>query len=177
VVDPESGEDVVAGHRTSLGMFFRLEEDAFIAGLDRRFSEVMGLPLENGEGLQVLCYPAGAHSTPHFDFLMPSNPANQASLARSGQRVSTLVTYLNDVEGGGETVFPKIGVSVSPQRGNAVYFEYCNSLGQVDPDSLHTANPVTSGEKWVVTKWMRQRRFISAGASTTTNPLDARLKL
>jgi prolyl 4-hydroxylase len=43
-----------------------------------------------------------------------------------------------------------------------VYFEYCNSRGQVDAESLHAGAPVTAGEKWAVTKWMRQRRFVSA---------------
>jgi prolyl 4-hydroxylase len=162
VVDPQTGLDVVAGYRNSMGMFFRLGEGPLVARLDRRFSEVMRLPVENGEGLQVLCYSAGGATAPHFDYLAPSNAANQASIARSGQRVSTLLAYLNDVEAGGETVFPRAGWSVAPRRGNAVYFEYCNSLGQVDPQTLHAGNPVGRGEKWVVTKWMRQRRFIPA---------------
>jgi len=163
VVDPRTGKDVIAEHRNSFGMFFRLRENAFLARLDRRVSEIMNLDLENGEGFQVLHYPTGAASSPHFDFLQASNAANQASIARSGQRVASLVVYLNDVESGGETVFPKAGWAVSPQRGNAVHFEYCNRLGQVDPDSLHGGNPVLQGEKWVATKWMRERRFVSAG--------------
>jgi prolyl 4-hydroxylase len=143
-------------------MFFRLRENPFIARLDRRIAEVMNLPLENGEGMQVLYYPVGALNAPHLDFLLPSNPTNRTSIARSGQRVSTLIAYLNEVENGGETAFPAAGWEVSPQRGNAVYFEYCNSRGQVDHRSVHGGNPVLAGEKWVATKWMRQRRFISA---------------
>jgi prolyl 4-hydroxylase len=162
IVDPMTGRDVVAGQRTSLGMFFRLRENDFIARLDRRIAEVMNLPIEHGEGLQILHYPQGAGSAPHFDFLVPSNPANQASIARSGQRVSTMVTYLNDVPEGGETVFAHVGWAVSPQRGNAVCFEYANSQGQLDHASLHASNPVLSGEKWVATKWMRQRPFVAA---------------
>lgn len=162
-VDPLTGRDHAGEQRSSLGMFFRLRENAFIARLDERLSALMNLPVENGEGLQVLHYPARAQSMPHFDFLVPSNAANQASLQRSGQRVSTLVSYLNDVEEGGDTVFPETGWSVSPLRGSAVYFEYGNSLGQVDHASLHAGAPVLRGEKWVATKWMRQRRFVAAG--------------
>ena len=161
-VDPLTGRDRAGEHRSSLGMFFRLRENALVARLDDRVSQLMNLPVENGEGLQVLHYPAGARSAPHFDFLVPSNAANQASLERSGQRVSTLVSYLNDVAEGGETVFPDSGWSVSPQRGSAVYFEYCNSLGQLDRASLHAGAPVLRGKKWVATKWMRQRRFVAA---------------
>lgn len=163
LVDPATGRDVVSDKRTSWGMFFRLEEDDFIARIDRRLSRVMNLPLHNGEGLQLLHYPTGAGSEPHLDYLQPGNAANRESIARSGQRVSTLVTYLNDVPAGGQTVFPALGWATSPLRGNAVYFEYADDAGQVDARSLHASAPVTQGEKWVVTKWMRQRRFVSAG--------------
>jgi prolyl 4-hydroxylase len=163
LVDPMTGRDIVSDQRASWGVFFRLEESDLIARLDRRLSALMNLPLENGEGLQVLHYPEGAGSEPHFDYLAPTNVANRESVARSGQRVSTLVTYLNDVPAGGQTVFPQLGWAVSPLRGNACYFEYCDDDGRVDARSLHASDPVTRGEKWVVTKWMRQRRFVPAG--------------
>jgi prolyl 4-hydroxylase len=161
IVDLQSGQDVVAAYRNSYGMFFRLQETAFIASLDRRISELMSLPVENGEGLQVLYYPTGAASAPHVDFLQITNEANRSSIARSGQRVSTLVTYLNDVPAGGETSFPEVGWAITPRLGHAAYFEYCDSRGVVDWRSVHAGNPVLEGEKWVASKWMRQRRFVS----------------
>ena len=164
VVDPATGRDTVSGLRASFGMFFRPMENPLVARLDRRMAALMNLPVEHGEGLQVLHYPEGAGSAPHFDFLVPSNAANRESLARSGQRVSTLVTYLHDVPEGGETVFPAAGWTVSPQRGHAVCFAYCNGEGEVDHASLHASRAVLRGEKWVATKWMRARRFVSADA-------------
>jgi prolyl 4-hydroxylase len=164
VVDPDTGENRVAEHRNSEGMFFALGETPFIAALDARFAQIMNGPVDHGEGLQVLRYGPGTRSTPHFDFLVPGNATNDESLHRSGQRVSSLIAYLNDVPGGGETTFPRAGFSVCAQRGQAVYFEYCNGRGQVDAASLHAGAPVTDGEKWAVTKWMRQRRFVAAGA-------------
>lgn len=160
VVDPTTGFNTVAEYRNSDGMFFHREETPFIAMLDRRVSQLMNSPLECGEGLQVLRYGPGAQSTPHFDFLLASNPTNEASLARNGQRISTLVVYLNDVAAGGETVFPEVGLAVMPTKGNAVYFEYSNAHQQVDYASLHAGAPVIEGEKWALTKWMRERRFI-----------------
>jgi len=160
IVDPASGRDVMSRARTSEGMFFRPRENTLLERIDRRLARLMGLPPEHGEGLQVLHYLAGAaQSAPHFDFLMPTNAANHASIARSGQRVSTLVAYLNDPEAGGETVFPEAGISVAPRQGSALYFEYCNGAGQLDPLSLHAALPVLAGEKWVATRWMRERPF------------------
>ena len=162
LVDPMSGRDVVSDKRASWGMFFRLCENDLVARLDRRLSALMNLPLENGEGLQLLYYPTGAGSEPHHDYLAPTNAANRESIARSGQRVSTLVTYLNDAPEGGQTVFPQLGLAVSPIRGNACYFEYCDGNGRVDARSLHASAPVTRGDKWVMTKWMRERRFVAA---------------
>ena len=163
LVDPMSGRDVVSDKRASWGMFFRPGENDLVARLDRRLSALMNLPLENGEGLQVLHYPTGAGSEPHYDYLAPTNAANRESVARSGQRVSTLVTYLDDVPEGGQTVFPQFGLAVSPIRGNACYFEYCDDRGRVDARSLHASAAVTRGDKWVMTKWMRERRFVAAG--------------
>ena len=162
VVDVYSGQDKMADHRDSEGMFFKLNETPFIAKIDRRISKLMNCPVENGEGLQVLRYGVEAKNTPHFDFLLPTNQHNRDSLARSGQRISTLVVYLNDVGQGGETYFPEVGLSVLPKKGHAAYFEYANSHRQVDPKSVHAGAPVYAGEKWAMTKWMRERPFLPA---------------
>jgi prolyl 4-hydroxylase len=161
VIDPVTGRNVVAGHRSSAGMFFRLGETALIARIEARIAELTAVPVEHGEGLQLLHYESGAESTPHVDYLVMNNEANRESVARSGQRMGTLLMYLNDVDaGGGETTFPHLGWSVVPQRGDALYFEYGNRFGLCDPGSLHSSTPLKAGEKWVATKWMRTRRFV-----------------
>ena len=142
IVDPKTGK-----------------EDEFIINLERRIGAVMNWPVENGEGLQILNYKVGGEYKPHFDYFPPGDPGSAVHLAKGGQRVSTMVIYLNDVEEAGETTFPDVGLSVSPKKGAAVYFKYCNSHNQVDPLTLHAGAPVAAGEKWIATKWMRQRRY------------------
>jgi prolyl 4-hydroxylase len=159
IVDPTTGRAKVIADRSSEGTFFTLNEGTFIAKLDTRIAQVMNCPVENGEGLQILHYRVGGEYTPHFDYFSPVDLGSQAHLACGGQRVSTLVIYLNDVATGGETVFPELGLSVVPKKGSAVYFEYCNSHGELDPKTLHGGLPVVAGEKWIATKWMRQRRY------------------
>jgi len=157
VVDLETGEKRLAEHRDNEGMFFKLNENPFIARLDRRISELMNCPIENGEGMQILRYGPKAKNTPHFGFLVPSNARNSESLPRSGQRISTLVIYLNDVKAGGETVFPEVGgLAISPKKGNGAYFEYSNSLCQMDPRSVHASAPVIEGEKWALPNGCRK---------------------
>ncbi len=159
VVDPETGRDQVIDERSSYGTFFHRNESEFIARLDRRIAEVMHWPVENGEGIQILHYPVGGEYRPHFDYFPPDEPGSQAHLARGGQRVSTLVMYLNDVDEGGQTSFPSINLAITPKKGAAAYFEYCNGQGQVDALTLHAGEPVVRGEKWIATKWMRQQRY------------------
>ncbi|NVE00603.1 2OG-Fe(II) oxygenase [Massilia sp. BJB1822] len=158
-LDPLSGQHQVKDHRTSMGVFLPAAGDAFLDGIERRIAEVMNWPRANGEPLHVLHYDVGAEYRPHHDFFDPAKPGFGPTLARGGQRVSTLITYLNEVEGAGETIFPALHLSVVPKKGSAVYFEYFNESGQLDWDTLHGGAPVTQGEKWVVTKWMREGVF------------------
>ncbi len=159
IVDPKTGREEVIDDRSSFGTFFTHDESDFVASLERRISVVMNQPIENGEGLQILNYKVGGEYKAHFDYFTPSDSGSAVHLANGGQRVSTLIMYLNDVEQAGETIFPEIGLTVTPKTGSAVYFEYCNSQNQLDPLTLHGGAPVQAGEKWIATKWMRQRRY------------------
>ncbi|HSD36584.1 MAG TPA: 2OG-Fe(II) oxygenase [Rhodocyclaceae bacterium] len=159
VVNPETGKSELSQHRVSEGMVISRCEDAFITVLEERIARLLNWPLENGEGMSVLRYKIGDQYHPHYDYFPPQNPGSQRKMAVGGQRVSTLIMYLSDVEAGGETFFPRIGLSVTPKKGSAVYFQYCNADGGVDPLSFHGGRPVVAGEKWIMTKWMRQQRF------------------
>lgn len=158
-VDDNTGKAEYHQHRTSSGTFFHLNENPFIATLDKRISELMQVPVVNGEGLQILNYQVGGEYKPHFDYFPPELPGSAVHIARGGQRVATLITYLNTVEEGGETILPEIGLKIAPVQGNALYFAYTNSRNQVDPLTYHGGNPVIRGEKWITTKWVRQREY------------------
>lgn len=158
-VDRVTGEAYIEKDRTSEGTYFHINENPFIARLDKRISEVMSWPVENGEGIQILHYNRGAEYKPHFDYFPPEEAGSGVHLAHGGQRVATLVMYLNDVDEGGETIFPDIGLNIAPRKGSAAYFAYCDQHNRVDPLTLHGGNPVIRGEKWIATKWMRQREY------------------
>lgn len=158
-VDPKTGQHYVEKDRTSRGTFFEIRENPLVVKLDKRISEIMQLPVENGEGIQILNYSVGAEYKPHFDYFPPQDPGSMKHILKGGQRVSTLIMYLNTVEGGGETSFPELGLEVAPKQGSAVYFAYHNSRGQLDRMSLHAGKPVLKGEKWIATKWMREGRY------------------
>ena len=160
VVDPETGAGLPHERRTSRGAYFARGETPFITRIEQRLSAVMGIPVEHGEGIQVLNYGIGGEYQPHYDYFPPEQPGSSehTKLALGGQRISTLILYLNDVKGGGETIFPKLNLSVIPRKGQGLLFEYANSLGQLDALTYHGGAPVTVGEKWIATKWMHQHK-------------------
>jgi prolyl 4-hydroxylase len=157
-VDPVTGELTVIANRTSFGAFFALKENELIERLDARFAELLNWPADHAEGLQVLRYQTGGEYKPHFDYFPAAEAGSAVHLAQGGQRIASLIIYLNEVEEGGETIFPDLGLSVVPKPGFAVYFAYCNSQQQVDPLTLHGGAPVRRGEKWIATKWLRETR-------------------
>jgi prolyl 4-hydroxylase len=157
-VDNETGGTMVYEHRTSQGTFFQRGEDDFIRSIDQRASDIMNLPVSNGEGLQILNYQVGGEYRPHFDYFPTEHKGSQVHIQKGGQRVATLIFYLNDVDEGGETIFPSLNLNVAPVKGNAVYFSYF-TRGVVEPLTLHGGTPVIQGEKWIATKWMRESTY------------------
>jgi prolyl 4-hydroxylase len=159
VVNAATGAYDVHADRTSSGTHFERGETPLVARVEQRIGELIGCPAEHGEPLQVLHYPPGAEYKAHYDYFDPAQPGNDRVLAAGGQRIATVVIYLNDVEAGGSTVFPTLGLDVLPRRGAALYFAYTSESGETDPRTLHGGSAVVAGEKWIATKWLRQRRY------------------
>jgi prolyl 4-hydroxylase len=157
-VKNETGGSEVHAARTSDGMFFERGERPLIARIEARIAELLCWPVSQGEGLQILRYRPGAEYRPHFDYFDPHHPGTPRILERGGQRVGTLVIYLNTPDGGGSTLFPDVGLDVAPVRGNAVFFSY--DRPHASTKTLHAGAPVTAGEKWVATKWLREGIFV-----------------
>ncbi|QHE87645.1 2OG-Fe(II) oxygenase [Hydrogenophaga sp. BPS33] len=157
-VQTKTGGEEENEDRTSSGMFFARGETPEVALVEARIARLLNWPLENGEGFQVLNYKPGAEYKPHYDYFDPSEPGTPTILRRGGQRVATLVMYLNEPTRGGGTTFPDVGLEVAPVRGNAVFFSYDRPYPSTR--TLHGGAPVIEGEKWIATKWLREREFV-----------------
>jgi prolyl 4-hydroxylase len=157
-VQTVTGSSEVNEARTSEGMFFNRGENPLCARIEARIAALLDWPLENGEGLQILRYGPGAEYKPHYDYFDPAQPGTPSILKRGGQRVASLVCYLNSPAKGGATVFPDVSLDVAPIKGNAVFFSYDRPHPMTR--SLHGGAPVIEGEKWVATKWLREGRFL-----------------
>ncbi|URE04071.1 prolyl 4-hydroxylase [Musa troglodytarum] len=173
VVDSTTGQSTDSRVRTSSGMFLRRGQDKIIRAIEKRIADFTFIPVEHGEGLQVLHYEVGQKYEPHYDYFV-----DEFNTRNGGQRLATLLMYLSDVEEGGETVFPsakvssssspwhtelsecgKKGLSIKPRMGDALLFWSVRPDATLDPSSLHGGCPVIRGNKWSSTKWMHIREF------------------
>lgn len=144
--------------RTGSFSIFRKGQTALIERLENRIAQLTGWPAERCEGLQLIRYQIGEQYKPHFDGFDRDTESGADEINRRGQRIATLILYLNQPEEGGETCFPAIGgLRLQPKTGSAVYFENCDDMGGIDPSALHCGMPVLAGEKWIATKWFRER--------------------
>jgi prolyl 4-hydroxylase len=153
----DHGKQQVDQRRTSEGMFFALGERPLIRQIEQRLAGLLGVPASHGEGLQVLHYLPDQEYQPHYDWFDPELPGFDAITRDGGQRIASVVMYLNTPEQGGATAFPELGLTVIARRGSAVYFAYEGG----DTSSLHAGLPVIRGEKWIATKWLRERPYRS----------------
>jgi prolyl 4-hydroxylase len=154
VVDLDSGGEKLHADRTSSGAALTRGGTPLISRLEQRIAALLNWPVDHGEALQILRYEVGQEYKPHYDYVDPAQPGAAPFLARGGQRVASLVMYLNTPQDGGATNFPDIGLEVAAIKGNAVFFSY--DRPHPSTKTLHGGMPVRAGEKWVATKWLRE---------------------
>lgn len=125
---------------------------------DGQICNYLSIPTERSENIQGQYYQVGNEFKPHTDWFNPRSREEWKEYgAKLGQRTWTFMIYLNDVEEGGETVFPKYGVKIKPKIGRAVVWLNLLPDGEGDHETLHWGTPVEKGEKLIITKWFRTR--------------------
>lgn len=137
--------------RTSDGATFSWDiEDPAIHAINRRIASASGTKYEDGEALQVLRYAPGQEYRPHFDWVEGA----------PNQRMWTALIYLNDAYEGGATRFVRTGLDVRGKTGDVMLFGNAGAEGHGDPLAEHAGRPVTSGQKYLATRWIRESRWI-----------------
>jgi predicted 2-oxoglutarate/Fe(II)-dependent dioxygenase YbiX len=149
---------VDAGRSNSVAGSNALQPDLVLQLANLRIAAAIGEPLSHQEPTNFLHYARGQEYAPHFDFFTQAEEVGFAHEFRTiGQRVATVLVYLNDGYEGGETEFPKLGWRFKGNTGDALIFWNLSATGEREMDSLHAGRPVTKGEKWLLSKWVRQR--------------------
>ena len=142
--------------RTSHDFTFLPEfEQVYLNLLQNRLAAAAGLPLRQAEALILLRYGPGQEYRPHRDVLPPSHYIPLGA-GGSGQRLRTVIAYLNTPDAGGETAFPLLARNITAERGRIVRFDSLDTDGNMLQTSLHAGTPVKQGVKWICTLWFHE---------------------
>ncbi|XP_041362602.1 prolyl 4-hydroxylase subunit alpha-1-like isoform X2 [Gigantopelta aegis] len=156
IQNSKTGELETASYRVSKSAWLMTSDHPMIDKICKRIEAISGLTLDTAEYLQVANYGIGGHYEPHYDFARKEEKDAFKSLG-TGNRIATWLNYMTDVELGGATVFPYIGVKVFPKKGAAAFWHNLYRNGEGIYDTRHAACPVLIGTKWVSNKWIHER--------------------
>ena len=148
----------VAETRTNREMSFTIfNADVVVSLIRDRIAAACGAAVTHFEIAKLLHYSPGEQFALHADFIEPKTPELARDLAARGQRAATFLIYLNDGYEGGATHFPRLDWQYRGARGDALLFSNVDAGGAPDYDTVHAGMPPTSGEKWVLSQWIRTR--------------------
>ncbi len=148
----------VAETRTNREMSFTIfNADVAVSLIRDRIAAACGAPVTHFEIAKLLHYSPGEQFALHADFIEPNTPELARDVAARGQRAATFLIYLNDGYEGGATQFPRLDWQYRGGRGDALMFGNLDAGGAPDYDTVHAGMPPTSGEKWVLSQWVRTR--------------------
>lgn len=144
--------------RTSQNCWLEHDSNEIVHEVSKRLSILVQTPIRNAEQYQVVYYKKGAEYKPHFDSFDYNTEEGKKNWEPGGQRMLTVLAYLNDVNAGGGTGFPKLDIEIKANKGDVLVFH--NTLQEstdINPRSLHAGLPVIEGEKWAINLWFRER--------------------
>ena len=147
----------VSNGRTSTNTWCKneCEEDPISQSVVKRVTNITNIPAQNNENLQLLKYEEGQFYETHHDYV-----AHQTE-RQSGVRILTVFLYLNEVEEGGGTDFPELGITVQPKQGRVLIWPSVKdgNPDEKDPLTRHQALPVLKGVKYGANAWVHQRDY------------------
>lgn len=148
-----AGRTGAADLRTSSTHYFR--DNPAGVRLGQRIDALLGLDRAHAEPMQGQRYRVGEQYRHHSDHFRPERDHWRRERLRGGQRTWTAMVYLNAVEAGGATDFPRLSLSIVPEPGLLVVWNNMDRRGRPSPALLHAGLPVEAGEKYVITQWYR----------------------
>jgi len=158
VIDPDSGTAIAHPVRINRNAQWYPEQLGWIGKLfETRLAAAGGYEVGCGEAPSLLHYGPGQRYKPHLDCISRKQAESPEGLAQGGQRRLTLLLALgNDDYEGGETWFPRLDAGARAATGELLRFNNTGPDGLPLANSVHAGQPVTRGEKWLLSKWVRE---------------------
>ncbi len=161
------GTDAISEKRTGSVAWVKHDQTPIVRGLVKRVSDLIGVPANHSESLQVIHYGETQEYRPHYDAWDINTAKGREKTAIGGNRLVTVLMYLNEVDQGGGTSFPNLGIEVEAIPGRmCIFHDLYPDSSERHVDSLHGGTPVLAGEKWACNLWFREERYQGRAPST-----------
>ena len=134
-----------------------LDIDLVVQLIRARLAVAAGVAVEMLESPEVLHYEVGQQYKLHVDYFHVGSLRLAEHVQLHGQRTKTALVYLNDNYVGGETAFPRLGISFRGGAGDALIFDNVDAQGNGDMNTAHQGSAPTQGEKWLLSQWIRDK--------------------
>lgn len=142
--------------RGSSGVWVFPKEDDTLDQIVERVSAIANIPSSHAEPVLLQQYNVGEEYKPHIDaFITDEMPR---TMKESGNRIATLLLYLNNPVGG-VTMFTKLGIGIHPIQGRVLVFGDLDENKNPNWLSEHYGMPPEEGEKWVLSIWYREKIY------------------
>ncbi len=112
-----------------------------------KICEMIGVPMSHIEAGDIYRYDTNQYFGLHHDF--PYDPRTIPYYKNGGDRKATAIFWLNEGYEGGRCTWPELSVTVEPELGGVMYFEYDYPDETVNRSTIHESLPVTKGVKWI----------------------------
>ena len=146
--------------RTNRNCWLGPDKDEIVKNIFHKSAKLLNTDYKFFESLQVIHYKKNQEYNYHYDGWDITNETHYNKYVKDkGNRVFTLLFYLNDVRKGGETGFDSLGkeIKIKPEKGKALLFKSLHEDGTLNLKSKHAGLPVIQGEKWACNLWLRDK--------------------
>jgi prolyl 4-hydroxylase len=154
---------LVSGHSSEIRKSktaWLCKNDPVISKIIQRVCDITNIPFENAEKMQVVKYDPNGYYKEHYDASCDDLKECVNFEKNGGQRLVTMIIYLNDDFTGGTTKFPNLKQEFVPKTGNGLLFYSLQNDGdKCHPLSLHAGMPVKTGHKYIANVWLRERKY------------------
>ena len=162
------GDNTYSERRTGSVGWVKHDETPLVSAVVARVGELVGIPVNHAESLQIVHYGVTQEYQAHYDAWDIMSEKGQQKTRVGGNRAVTALIYLNEVDGGGGTGFPKLDLEVAAKPGRmCIFHDLYPGRSNRHRASLHGGLPVTAGEKWACNLWFRERPYQKGPAATS----------
>ncbi|XP_052891185.1 prolyl 4-hydroxylase subunit alpha-1-like [Anopheles moucheti] len=123
--------------------------------LTQRIEKVTGLSCESAEDLKVIYNEVGSFKTSAIDAIQTKEEYHR--FAYAGDRMATVLFFLNDVSKGGNIIFPKLHIAIPPRKGTVAFWYNLKDTGEANPLMKYSICPLLEDTKWTAKKVLHTR--------------------